>query len=128
MQIHFSKKILYLLHKVNIIQIRKIIHFYYGYKNDIIELKTKGVGPLNYKIEISDSQSEDIIIYAKEKTPVLEKIEELKVFVPVAVRGAHTARAAVIAQDKGQAPVRKNRPLVNAHFFSFAISYDSFAR
>ena len=32
---------------------------------------------MNYKIEISASQSEDIIIYAKEKTPILEKIEEL---------------------------------------------------
>ena len=32
---------------------------------------------MKYKIEISPSQNEDIIISAKEKTPLLEKIEEL---------------------------------------------------
>ena len=32
---------------------------------------------MEYKIEISPSQSEDIIISAREKTPLLEKIEEL---------------------------------------------------
>ena len=32
---------------------------------------------MEYKIEISPSQSEDIIISARERTPLLEKIEEL---------------------------------------------------
>ena len=32
---------------------------------------------MNYRIEISESQSEDIVVYAKKKTPLLEKIEEL---------------------------------------------------
>ena len=32
---------------------------------------------MKYRIEISELQSEDIVVYAKKKTPLLEKIEEL---------------------------------------------------
>ena len=55
---------------------------------------------MNYKIEISDSQSEDIIIYAKEKTPVLEKIEELLSSLDKTVIGYKDDTAAVLDADE----------------------------